>query len=226
MQLPNNCVNSERRWKGQQFVHSKAENATWKQEQTDHTTRQGWAVRDTGISTSTQQLAGVRLLRPTQSIIESSAGTCGIPSNYFVHNAELHFTFVVAGSMSLSAQMSEKSTSELVELTPGDKRSKDFTENIYSLQTGDAFATPPGMVCMYHCSRVSLFFIYNVKDLLLSLVQCQCAVQNTGLAVLRLVFTWHINCSQATKYSNVSEDLLLLEVCLILFRLNVKIVLD
>ena len=107
MTLPTATVDRARRWQGQLFVHALARDADWQPS--------GWpglVARDTGIAAGTQGVAGVRVLR-------RGAGDTAARR----HDADIHFTFVMEGSLRLEAEGHP----------PRD------------LSPGDAFVIPPGL---------------------------------------------------------------------------------
>jgi quercetin dioxygenase-like cupin family protein len=114
--LPNGKGDPAREWDGQRFVHHVKEGARW------HPFRiPGFTMRDTGIAEGTRGVAGIQVVR-------SDGGTT-VPAK---HDADIHFTFVMEGSMTLSAEGQEDR----------------------DLQPGDAFVIPPGMVSQYReCSE-------------------------------------------------------------------------
>ena len=80
----------------------------------------GFTARDTGIAQGTKGVAGIQVVRMDGG--ESPAAT---------HDADIHFTFVMDGTMTLSAK----------------------GQDDRDLQAGDAFVIPPGMETRYHaCS--------------------------------------------------------------------------
>ncbi|MFZ3580861.1 cupin domain-containing protein [Loktanella sp. DJP18] len=86
--LPTPDLRPDRRWQGQRFVHSRAQDAVWR--------ASGWSglvARDTGISDGTQGVAGVRVLRRG-----------GGPTAPMRHDADIHFTFVMDGTCRLQAE--------------------------------------------------------------------------------------------------------------------------
>lgn len=111
MELPNGPPNPDRRFQGQRFVHHKVEDATWQPFRVP-----GFTARDTGIAEGTNGIAGVQVVRR----IEGQT----VPTH---HNADIHFTFVIAGTMRLE----------------GDGREP------FDLEAGDAFVLPPGQVTRY-----------------------------------------------------------------------------
>lgn len=115
MTLPNGKGDPAREWDGQTFVHHVKDQATW------HPFRiPGFIARDAGITAGTKGVAGIQVAR-------FDGGTPPLAK----HDADMHFTFVLEGSMVLSAEGQESRR----------------------LQTGDAFIIPPGMVAQYsECS--------------------------------------------------------------------------
>jgi quercetin dioxygenase-like cupin family protein len=115
MTLPNGTGDPLREWDGQLFVHHLKDDATWAPFRIP-----GFTARDTGISKGTKGVAGIQVVRPN--------GETPMPSK---HDADIHFTFVMEGSMTLTAEGQD----------PRD------------LQPGDAFVIPPDMVAQYtNCS--------------------------------------------------------------------------
>ncbi|WP_092778818.1 cupin domain-containing protein [Jannaschia pohangensis] len=114
MELPNDTVNPERRFQGQTFVHHRPEEATW-----GPAAQAGFTCRDTTIAAHTGDVAGVRVLRPDSR-----------PTAAFRHDAEIHFTFVLSGEMTLTVGGAT-----------------------HAVATADAFVTPPGEDVIYEaCS--------------------------------------------------------------------------
>ena len=111
MDLPNGPANPERRFQGQRFVHHRAPDATW----TPHRLT-GFQSRDTTIAENTQGVAGVH-------VIKRGTGT----PEWQSHNADIHFTFVMEGTMTLQGAGRDP----------------------YRLEPGDAFVIPPGMATRY-----------------------------------------------------------------------------
>ena len=109
--LPNGTGDPAREWDGQVFVHHVKDKATWAPFRIP-----GFTARDTGITAGTRGVAGIQVVRP-------DAGTPP-PSR---HDADIHFTFVMEGGMTLTAE---------------GQKPRD-------LQHGDAFVIPPGMVAQY-----------------------------------------------------------------------------
>jgi len=111
MTLPTPHLRPDREWQGQRFVYNKAADATW------HAARlPGFIARDTTIATNTKGVAGVQVLRRGQ----------GAPV-WASHGADIHFTFVMAGTMLLEGE------------------GKDPC----ALTAGDAFVVPPQMQTRY-----------------------------------------------------------------------------
>ncbi len=114
MTLPNGTGDPERRWQGQKFVHHIKDKARWQPFRVA-----GFRCRDTGISAGTNGVAGVQVAR-----FEN-----GTPPPVR-HNCDIHFTFVMTGTMTLE----------------GGQETRD-------LEAGDAFVIPPDMVVRYtNCS--------------------------------------------------------------------------
>ena len=111
MTLPNGTLDPNRTWQGQKFVHHVKDRATWCPFRIP-----GFTHRDTGIAEGTNRAAGV-------SVARFDGGKPSAAS----HNADIHFTFVMAGMMILSADGQDPCT----------------------LHPGDAFVIPPGMVTRY-----------------------------------------------------------------------------
>lgn len=111
MELPNGPENPDRVFQGQKFVHHKAETAEWQDFRL-----KGFKSRDTLIAQNTQNVAGVHVVKPSTGAPEWAA-----------HDSDIHFTFVMEGSMTLE----------------GDGRDP------HRLEAGDAFVTPPAMLTRY-----------------------------------------------------------------------------
>ncbi|WP_298261030.1 cupin domain-containing protein [uncultured Litoreibacter sp.] len=110
MELPNDRVNPDREFQGQKFVHHKAEDATWMPFRI-----KGFTCRDTTIAQNTNGVAGVQVVKASGA------------SDWTSHTADILFTFVMEGSMTLHGEGKEP----------------------YSLQAGDAFVIPPDMKTKY-----------------------------------------------------------------------------
>lgn len=111
MTLPNGKGDPNREWDGQLFVHHVEAQADWRPFRIP-----GFACRDTGISQGTKGLAGVQVARYEN----------GAPPRCR-HDADIHFTFVMAGTMTLTA---------------GGRPP-------VNLESGDAFVVPPGVAAQY-----------------------------------------------------------------------------
>lgn len=114
--LPNGTGDPAREWDGQRFVHHTQQSATWQPFRIP-----GFTARDTGICVGTKGVAGIQVIRRAE----------GEPRPH-QHDADIHFTFVMAGTMTLNTK---------------DHPPRD-------LEAGDAFVIPPGLVCDYQaCSE-------------------------------------------------------------------------
>ncbi|MEY8841205.1 cupin domain-containing protein [Cribrihabitans sp. XS_ASV171] len=111
MTLPTPHHRPDREWAGQRFVHNVGNEASW----APHL-RAGFVARDTTIAGNTKGVAGVQVLRRGD----------GAP-DWMAHDADIHFTFVMAGAMRLEGEGRDP-----VEVTEG-----------------DAFVIPPGMKTRY-----------------------------------------------------------------------------
>lgn len=111
MSLPTPDLHPDREWQGQRFVHNVGADASWGPHRLT-----GFDCRDTTISENTKGVAGVQVLRPTGADVE-----------WATHNADIHFTFVLEGEMTLEGEGKDP----------------------YRLQAGDAFVVPPGMRTRY-----------------------------------------------------------------------------
>ncbi|WP_270728941.1 cupin domain-containing protein [Shimia sp. Alg240-R146] len=111
MALPTPHDRPDREWDGQRFVHNLAEGAAW-----GDFSLPGFECRDTTIATNTKDVAGVQVIR---------RGT-GTPQ-WAQHDADIHFTFVMKGSMILQGEGRDP----------------------FALVAGDAFVIPPGMKTRY-----------------------------------------------------------------------------
>ncbi|MDG1352437.1 MAG: cupin domain-containing protein [Sulfitobacter sp.] len=109
--LPNGVGDPAREWDGQTFVHHVKDRATWQPFRVP-----GFTARDTGITAGTKGVAGIQVVRRADG---------NAPA--FTHDADIHFTFVMDGSMTLRAD------------GHGDR----------ALQAGDGFVVPPGMQVQY-----------------------------------------------------------------------------
>ncbi|WP_371157559.1 cupin [Jannaschia sp. 2305UL9-9] len=109
MQLPNDRVDPDRRFQSQRFVHHRAEDAVWAPAR-----QAGFQSRDTSIAENTGDVAGVRVLRVDG------------PTAPFAHDADIHFTFVMAGTMTL-----------------------EVPDGRHDLNPSDAFVLPPDTPATY-----------------------------------------------------------------------------
>lgn len=114
--LPNGNGDPLREWDGQTFVHHKKDAAVWAPFRLP-----GFTARDTGITAGTKGVAGIQVVRKADGVPPPSR-----------HTADIHFTFVMEGTMTLAADGQD---------------SRD-------LAAGDAFVIPPGMGTQYlSCSN-------------------------------------------------------------------------
>ncbi|MFQ6549700.1 cupin domain-containing protein [Aestuariibius sp. 2305UL40-4] len=111
MELPNDTVNPDRLFQGQRFVHHEARNAEWRPAR-----QPGFIARDTTIAANTGDVAGVQVLHRGD----------GDPT-WTTHNADIHFTFVMEGRMTLEAE----------------------GHPTHQVVAGDAFTLPPGLATRY-----------------------------------------------------------------------------
>lgn len=111
MILPTPHLRPDRAWQGQRFVHNVGAEAPWKPFRLT-----GFQARDTTIAKNTKAVAGVQVvMRGTGDPVWSK------------HDADIHFTFVLAGEMTLEGEGKEP----------------------YRLSAGDAFVIPPQMMTRY-----------------------------------------------------------------------------
>ena len=99
MELPTKKLNPEREFKGQKFVHNKADKSKW----TDFRIP-GFTCRDTTIAFNTNNVASVQVVKPNGDAI--------VPTK---HNCDILFNFVMEGQMTLTAKGQQPN-----ELTSGD----------------------------------------------------------------------------------------------------------
>jgi len=111
MKLPTPHLRPDREWQGQKFVFNEVSKASWGAARLP-----GFVSRDTTIATNTKGVAGVNVIRKGQ----------GSPV-WASHDADIHFTFVMEGTMTLEGEGKAP----------------------YALEAGDAFVTPPGMKTRY-----------------------------------------------------------------------------
>ena len=109
--LPNGTGDPLREWDGQTFVHHVKEGATWQPFRIP-----GFMARDTGISAGTRGVAGIQVVRRAEAVAPT-----------FSHDADIHFTFVMEGTMTLHAEGQEDR----------------------ALEAGDGFVIPPNMQVQY-----------------------------------------------------------------------------
>ncbi|AUQ74708.1 cupin domain-containing protein [Phaeobacter piscinae] len=107
MTLPTPHLRPEREWQGQRFVYNTAEGAEWAPFRLP-----GYICRDTSIAENTKGVAGVQVVRRGE----------GTPQ-WAAHDTDIHFTFVMNGTLTLEGQGREP----------------------FQLEQGDAFVIPPGM---------------------------------------------------------------------------------
>jgi quercetin dioxygenase-like cupin family protein len=110
-ELPNGVGDPSREWDGQVFVHHQKDKAIWKPFRVP-----GFQCRDTGINAGTKGVAGIE-------VVKFKAGQPPTAS----HDADIHFTFIMEGEMTLSAE----------------------GQPTVTLQPGDAFVVPPGLATQY-----------------------------------------------------------------------------
>jgi len=107
MTLPTAHLRPDREWDGQRFVHNLAAGAEWAPFRLP-----GYISRDTTIAENTKGVAGVHVIRRGE----------GDPV-WTSHDADIHFTFVMKGSVTLEGEGRDP----------------------YPLEAGDACVIPPGM---------------------------------------------------------------------------------
>lgn len=111
MILPTPVLRKNREWQGQRFVHNVGADAQWLPFRLT-----GFIARDTTINDATKSVAGVQVVRRGQ----------GDPV-WAKHDADIHFTFVMEGEMTLEGEGKEP----------------------FRLCAGDAFVIPPDMAVRY-----------------------------------------------------------------------------
>ena len=109
LELPNG-YDPDRAFEGQRFVHHKADQAKWQPFRLP-----GFQARDTTINAHTDGVAGVHVVRPV-----------GTAPEWTSHDSDIHFSFVMSGSLTLEANASRQ-----------------------LLAAGDAFVVPPGLKTRY-----------------------------------------------------------------------------
>ncbi|HEY7288126.1 MAG TPA: cupin domain-containing protein [Vicinamibacterales bacterium] len=107
MQLPTAAVRPDRDFDGQIFCRSRAEAAVWKPWRIP-----GFEARETGIGAATRGVASVQVARVN-----------GPHGSVTSHTSDILFTFVLSGSIKLSAER----------------------QGAQTLTEGDAYVVPPGM---------------------------------------------------------------------------------
>lgn len=118
MQLPTPHLRPDREWQGQRFVFNEGAKAAWAPFRLA-----GFEARDTTIAANTGAVAGVQVIRRGQ----------GEP-DWSKHDADIHFTFVLEGAMTLEGEGKEP----------------------YRLSAGDAFVIPPQMLTRYSDATADL----------------------------------------------------------------------
>lgn len=111
MTLPTPHLRPEREWQGQRFVFNEGAKAEWTPARLP-----GFISRDTTIAENTKGVAGVNVIRKGHGDVAWAS-----------HDADIHFTFVMEGTMTLEGEGQDPS----------------------ALEAGDAFVTPPGMATRY-----------------------------------------------------------------------------
>ncbi|MCB1459382.1 MAG: cupin domain-containing protein [Nitratireductor sp.] len=106
MPLPTGRINPDKDFHGQKFCRDELSKAEWKPWRID-----GFEARDTGIGAATAGVASVKVARP-----KGVSGT-----GWTRHDADIHFSFVLEGSLTLEGQ----------------------GEQPRDLEAGDAFVIPP-----------------------------------------------------------------------------------
>ncbi len=105
--LPTPDLRPEREWHGQRFVHNTAAQGGFLPARLP-----GFVARDTTVAANTRGVATVQVLRPATGA-----------SVWASHDAEIHFSFVIGGAVTLEGQGRDP----------------------VRLETGDAFVIPPGL---------------------------------------------------------------------------------
>lgn len=111
MTLPTPHLRPDREWQGQRFVHNTARDGVFRPFRIA-----GFLARDTTICANTKGVASVMVARPD-----------GGPAPWTAHDADILFTYVMAGDMTLEGQ----------------------GQAPVRLGKGDAFVIPPGMATRY-----------------------------------------------------------------------------
>jgi len=114
--LPNAKGDPNREWDGQTFVHHLVSEAVWEAHRIP-----GFECRDTGVKTGTKGVAGIQVARYRDGAPPKTS-----------HDADIHFSFLINGSVCLQAEGQEPR----------------------ALEAGDAFVVPPGVVTQFtDCSK-------------------------------------------------------------------------
>lgn len=111
MTLPTPHLRPDREWQGQRFVHNVGATGTFAPFRIP-----GFVARDTTIAANTRNVAGVMVARPA-----------GAPAPWTRHDADILFSFVMQGGMTLEGEGKDP----------------------FRLSPGDAFVIPPGMATRY-----------------------------------------------------------------------------
>ncbi len=111
MELPTADFTPDRAFDGQVFVHHTSDQASWEPHRIP-----GMKSKDTTINTNTQGVADVRVVRAVDRACPKVS-----------HDADILFSFVLEGHMTLAADGQDQST----------------------LKAGDAFVVPPDMAALY-----------------------------------------------------------------------------
>lgn len=117
--LPNGTGDPDREWQGQKFVHHVKDKARWQPFRIPCFT-----CRDTGISAGTKGVANIQVAR--------FDGSATPPRT--THDSDIHFTFVMEGSMVLQAE----------------------GQPDHPVEAGDAFVIPPGLATRYAACSADL----------------------------------------------------------------------
>ena len=110
--LPTTSYKPNREYSGQTFCRHQSAKAKWIQAGY----REGFEIRETGITEATKGLASVRFIRPI-----NNAMTTNIKLSPMTHNSDIYFAFIVKGEVELEGH-----------------------ETQHHLTAGDSFAMPPG----------------------------------------------------------------------------------
>lgn len=108
MDLPTGRIDRDKDFSGQKFCRHEAAKANWQPWRL-----KGWRMRDTGIGLATGGVAAASVVQPAEAA----------DPGYFVHDADIHFTFVLDGEVTLEKRGE-----------PGRR-----------LEAGDAFVIPPAL---------------------------------------------------------------------------------